>query len=584
MQLALLALITLSLIAQGPYGNGDSHLVITNEAPYPIIASVLRQGELVLKEPLLPGGEMSLSIEPGSYILHLRPAIPYYIELNISEGVLLQNPYMVIPIDLSPGETQEYAYGVGNLSKAQAGMIVIRSPLNITDLWLDNTKISLLGNHLTNHSAYRAVIVVSSGTHEIGAVLTGVEPFLCALTHRMNLNIEPGEILVLDIPPDISRYIKNVTITNYLSKTVHLQITAKPLETAYWDGTDMPAPIQASIVNRYIDIPAHSSISIRACLGDYIIRAWGMNSPKEIAVRARLIVNASTQGANIYIPQSLGVSALLIQPTDCVTEVIVSGKEISVSLPGNESALLLLHAGEYKVTALLRECGVINEAKKYVAWERLRLGEEKVFAVPKASEVLIRNDANYEVIFSITNSGGGLVHAEILPARSSTLVDVWPGNYTVVANPARKPTNYVGPLSGLRWVSRAELLPGRRTVLEIKPSPEAVIEIRGPPGARVVISWGTSSATYTIPPNGTLKLWAAAVSYSVISCPTDIFHDCWETVIDAVKSSKVVIHYGIKVGTIVCVALAASGTGFLTYLVVKRIFRRTGREGTETPP
>lgn len=144
--------------------------------------------------------------------------------------------------------------------------------------------------------------------------------------------------------------------------------------------------------------------------------------------------------------------------------------------------------------------------------------------------------------------------------------------------------NYMGPLSGLRWESLIPLIPGEEAVLDTVPSADATLSVAGPPGADVVIGWGTSSAKYVVPPDGVLEPGAAPSAYSIRSCPADMLHSCWSVAVNASGTVRLVIHYGLKADSLAAILVGASATSLPAYLLVRRYLTRTGREVRGSPP
>ncbi len=583
------ALITLILAAAAPHAEeARSYVVVGNEAPYPIIAEVMHRLEGTLAEvPVLPGEEARITVAPGNYILGIRPAVPfYYVDLPATPEILIRNPYVIVPIELGPGEEYAYTYTLGNITGTGAGIVVLRSALNISALTIDDSVFIRTGSFPDSEgNYYRAIIMIGEGNHTFFTVFNEEEPVLCLMKYRLGLSISPGDELVIDIPRNLGRYVVPINITNELSEQVTVDIIALPSNAVTEPSRDAWAI--AYMPSRKVTVPADSSTVINACIGRYRVRAWGMNSPENISLETWLDINDSSETVVITVPSSMGGGALTIKPGECVAAVNVSGEGINVSLRDEEVVTMLLSPGEYVVSAELGECGIINAPERFVTEVSLGVGDDVVVEVPPPpARLTIGNDVDYELVVSIVNSSGGMVHAITLRPSSLSVLEVWPGNYTVIANPLTRPGYYVGPISGLKWEASVSLGWGDRAVLSAEPSASSVLEIVGPPGAEVFLKWGTSSARYTIPPGGVLRLLAAPVTYNISSCPNDIFHSCWSTTTDPSGMARVVVEYGLRPDTVAGTVIAIAAVAVTAYFVVRRRgwSRRTRQGVTEAPP
>ncbi len=582
------ALITL-ILAAAPYAEeAKSYVIVANDAPYPIIAEVMHRLEGTLAEvPVLPGEEARITVAPGNYVLGVRPAVPfYYVNLPASPEILIRNPYVIVPIELGPGDEYAYTYTLGNIAGTGAGIVVLRSALNISVLVIDNSVFVRPGSFSDGEGKYyRAIIMIGEGNHTFSAVFNEEEPVLCLMKYRLGLSISPGDELIIDIPRNLGRYVVPINITNELSEQVTVDIIALPSNAVTEPSRDAWAI--AYMPSRKVTVPVGSSTIINACIGRYRVKAWGMNSPRNISLETRLSINDSSETVVITVPNSLGGGALTIKPGECIAAVNVRGEGINVSLRDGEVVTMLLPPGEYVVSAELGECGIINAPERFVTEVSLGVGDDVVVeAPPPPARLTIGNGVDYELVVSIVNSSGGMAHAITLPPSSQSVLDVWPGNYTVIANPLTRPDYYVGPISGLKWEARMSLGWGDDAVLKAEPSASSVLEIVGPPGAEVFLEWGTSSARYTIPPSGVLRLSAAPVTYNISSCPNDIFHSCWSTTTHLSGVARVMIEYGLRPDTVAGTVMTVAAVAVAAYFIVRRRgwSRRTRQGVMEAPP
>ncbi len=567
----------------------ESYVDVTNEAPYPVIAEVFQRAiGMVAKATVLPGDVARISLPAGNYILSVRPVMPFYfVGLSPTPQVLLRNPYIIVPLSLEPGETYSFTYTLGNLTQAGAGLVVLKSVLDISVFIVDDSTIVTAGKFSARGRIYAgAIFMVSEGNHTFFAVFNQEEPILCLMKYRLQLGIKAGDELVIDIPQNLGKYVVPINMTNELGEPVDVEVIALSSNTVTETYSRTGESI-AYMLTRQITVPANSSVVIDACFGRYWIRAWGMNSPRNITLETRLNITDSSQKVVITVPDSMGGGALTIRPGECVAAINISGEGISMGLRREDNITLLLPPGEYLVTAELGKCGIINAPEYFVAEASVGLGDDLVVeAPPSPARLAIGNGVDYELVVSIVNSTGCLVHAITLPPTSSSVLEVWPGNYTVIANPFTRPDYYVGPLSGLRWEAKVSLGWGDETFIDARPSASYVLEVVGPPGAEVFLEWGTSSARYLIPPDGVLRLSAAPATYSISSCPGDVFHSCWSTTIDLSDKASVVVVYGLRPDTVAGTMIAIAAVAAAVYLVIRRRGwpRRTRRGVTEAPP
>lgn len=572
---AIIAAILLALfLATIPQAEeAKSYVVVANNAPYPIIAEVHHRFEgTVARVPIHPGEEARLTLSPGNYMLSVRPAVPFYfVGLSLAPGVLLQNPYLIVPIGLGAGERYVYTYTLSNLTQAKAGLLVLKSALNITALIVDdqiNVKAGAFPADDENH--YTAIFMFGEGNHTILATFSEERPILCLMKYKLNIRIRTGDMLVVDIPQNPNRYVKPINITNKLSKPVLVGVHALSSD-AMTESYAQAERMTAYTLSRELMVSANSGVVINACIGRYRIKAWGINSPKEISLETWLNITDSSDGFTVTVPDSLGGGALTIRPAECVTAVNVSGEDISLRLRGGEDTTLLLPPGEYLVSAEISRCGIINEPDNYATKVSAGLGDDLVVEVPPLhANLTITNSVDYELVVSIVNPAGGLVHATTIPPSSQVLIEVWPGNYTIIAHPFARPEYYVGPVSSLRWETSVLLEEGDSVVVVAEPSAHSMLEVEGPPGAKVLLAWGTSSASYLIPPGGVLRLSAAPTIYNISSCPGDVFHACWSTTVNLSGEARVIVRYGLRLETVAGTALIVVAAVAVAYLVMRR--------------
>ena len=511
----------------------------------------------------------------------------YFVDLPVTPDVLLRNPYVIVPISLRPGNEYTYTYTLGDIADTGTGIVVLKSVLNVSALTIDDDVFVRTGSFPDGKgNYYRAIFMIGEGNHTFFTAFSEEEPVMCLMKYRLELSVSSGDELIINIPQNLSRYLVPINISNSLSEQVTVEIIA--LSSNAMTGSHVRrADSIAYMLSRKVTLQPGSSTVINACVGRYQVKAWGMNSPENISLVTWLNISNSSGAVTITVPSSMRGGALIIKRRECVTAINVSGEGIRLSVHGRDNITMLLPPGEYIVAAELGRCGIINAPEQFATEVLVRLGEGVIVDIPpRPAKVTISNGVDYELVVSIMNSSGGMVHAITLPPSSQSVLEVWPGNYSIVANPFTRPTYYVGPISWLRWEESVSLGWGDSTVLRAEPSASSILEIVGPPGAEVFLDWGTSSTRYVIPPEGVIRLLAAPVTYNITSCPGDSFHSCWSTTINLSGEARVVVEYGLRLDTVGGVTIVAATVAAAAYLVMrKRVWPRRTRQGvTEAPP
>ncbi|MCE4625965.1 MAG: protein kinase [Desulfurococcales archaeon] len=223
---------------------------------------------------------------------------------------------------------------------------------------------------------------------------------------------------------------------------------------------------------------------------------------------ASLNIKASSQaGANITITWSNG--------------------SWSISLNQGENISLLATPGRYNVTVeLVEPQDYIGSLSGLVGTFSLDLdpGENRTFELPGYNELLGRliiQTADTPANLSVQWINGST--SLYLEASEEMVLWAAPGSYTVeVVLP--RPSNYVGPESGLRGEYQVSVEPGRVEILTLPCYRDLLgsltLQANDVVGANVTLSWSGGSWRATLSPGNNMTLWAAPGSYSfTISLP-----------------------------------------------------------------